>query len=206
MIRLDYRDSRPIYEQVQGRPAAPDGHGRAWRRDDKLPSVRAWPRSCPSTPTPSSGPMPSWKQEGYVYSVSGKRQRSWRRAVTQNRRPVRRADASGCGRLLEELRNLGLTLEELAALWKEGERPCLRQRTSSRPLTASARSGRRHASACPSGGGLRAGRAATARASPRIIRHLTGVYRPDSGDRAARRASRSGKTRRVKRRDRRHPR
>lgn len=62
MLTLNYRDSRPIYEQIK------DGLRRmivtgAMAQDEKLPSVRRWPPSCPSIPTPSSGPITSWKRK-----------------------------------------------------------------------------------------------------------------------------------------------
>lgn len=59
MLSLNLRDSRPIYEQVR------DGLRRliitgAIPPGDKLPSVRTWRGSWPSTPTPSSAPMKPW--------------------------------------------------------------------------------------------------------------------------------------------------
>ena len=63
MISLNYRDSRPIYEQIK------DGFKKliatgAIGADEKLPSVRALATQFPSTPTPFSGPMPSWRARG----------------------------------------------------------------------------------------------------------------------------------------------
>lgn len=118
MIRLDYRDSRPIYEQVR------DGLRRlmvtgVMQPGEQLPSCGAWPWSWRSTPTPSSGPMPSWSRRG-TSTPCPAAERSWRRAVS--RTGVGAAScASRLRPMLEELRSLGFTLEELAALWKEGE-------------------------------------------------------------------------------------
>ena len=59
------------------------------------------------------------EQEGYVYSVSGRGT-----FVAEGGEQNRRRCGELCERLrpmLEELRSLGFTLEELAALWKEGE-------------------------------------------------------------------------------------
>ena len=56
MIHLDYRDSRPIYEQVKDglRHLVVTG---VMVPGDKLPS-----HSLPSIPTPSSGPTANWKR------------------------------------------------------------------------------------------------------------------------------------------------
>ena len=67
MISLNYRDQRPIYEQVKDglRHLVVTG---AIQTGDKLPSVRALAASLainrPSTPTPSSGPTSPWRRRG----------------------------------------------------------------------------------------------------------------------------------------------
>ena len=62
MLTLNYRDSRPIYEQIK------DGLRRmivtgAMAQDEKLPSVRALATQLSIIPTPSSGPITSWKRK-----------------------------------------------------------------------------------------------------------------------------------------------
>ena len=110
MIRLDYRDSRPIYEQVR------DGLRRlmvtgVMQPGEQLPSVRSLAMELAINPNTIQRAYAQLEQEGYVYSVSG-------------RGTFVAEGGELCERLrpmLEELRSLGFTLEELAALWKEGE-------------------------------------------------------------------------------------
>ena len=71
MIHLDYRDSRPIYEQVQ------DGLRRLMvsgvlREGEKLPSVRALAGQLAINPNTIQRAYEALEREGYVYSVGGK--------------------------------------------------------------------------------------------------------------------------------------
>ena len=118
MLTLNYRDSRPIYEQIK------DGLRRmivtgAMAQDEKLPSVRALATQLSINPNTIQRAYAQLEQEGYVYSVSGRGT-----FVAEGGEQNRRRCGELCERLrpmLEELRSLGFTLEELAALWKEGE-------------------------------------------------------------------------------------
>ena len=61
MLTLNYRDSRPIYEQIK------DGLRRmivtgAMAQDEKLPSVRALATQLSINPN-TSGPITSWKRK-----------------------------------------------------------------------------------------------------------------------------------------------
>lgn len=61
MLSLDYRDARPIYEQVR------DGLRRlvvtgALVQGEKLPSVRAMASTLAINPKPFSGPMRLWRR------------------------------------------------------------------------------------------------------------------------------------------------
>ena len=60
MISLNYRDSRPIYEQIKDglRKLIVTG---ALGTGEKLPSVRALATQLSINPTPSSGPTTSWR-------------------------------------------------------------------------------------------------------------------------------------------------
>ena len=58
MIVLDYRDRRPLYEQVAERLQEMMFNG-VLPQDAQLPSA-AWPRTCPLIPTRSSGPTVNW--------------------------------------------------------------------------------------------------------------------------------------------------
>ena len=71
MLSLNYRDSRPIYEQVR------DGLRRliitgAIPAGDKLPSVRAMAGQLAINPNTIPRAYESLEQEGYAYSVPGK--------------------------------------------------------------------------------------------------------------------------------------
>ena len=71
MIHLDYRDGRPIYEQVQ------DGLRRLMvsgvlREGEKLPSVRALAGQLAINPNTIQRAYEALEREGYVYSVGGK--------------------------------------------------------------------------------------------------------------------------------------
>lgn len=71
MISLNYRDARPIYEQVK------DGLRRlvvtgAILPGDKLPSVRALAMSLAINPNTIQRAYEALEEEGYLYSVAGK--------------------------------------------------------------------------------------------------------------------------------------
>ena len=71
MLSLNYRDSRPIYEQVR------DGLRRliitgAIPPGDKLPSVRSMAGQLAINPNTIQRAYESLEQEGYAYSVPGK--------------------------------------------------------------------------------------------------------------------------------------
>ena len=71
MLNLDYRDARPIYEQVK------DGLRRlmisgAIREGEKLPSVRSMASSLAINPNTIQRAYEALEAEGYVYSIPGK--------------------------------------------------------------------------------------------------------------------------------------
>ena len=71
MLNLDYRDARPIYEQVR------DGLRRlmvtgAIQEGEKLPSVRSLASRLAINPNTIQRAYESLEAEGYVYSVPGK--------------------------------------------------------------------------------------------------------------------------------------
>lgn len=71
MISLNYRDARPIYEQVK------DGLRRlvvtgAMQPGDKLPSVRSLASSLAINPNTIQRAYEALEREGYLYSVAGK--------------------------------------------------------------------------------------------------------------------------------------
>ncbi len=71
MLNLDYRDARPIYEQVK------DGLRRLMvtgviQEGEKLPSVRIMAGSLAINPNTIQRAYEALESEGYVYSVPGK--------------------------------------------------------------------------------------------------------------------------------------
>lgn len=71
MLNLDYRDARPIYEQVR------DGLRRlvvtgAIHEGEKLPSVRTMASSLAINPNTIQRAYEALEAEGYVYSIPGK--------------------------------------------------------------------------------------------------------------------------------------
>ena len=71
MISLNYRDSRPIYEQIRDglRKLIVTG---ALSADEKLPSVRALAAQLAINPNTIQRAYEALEAEGYVYSVPGK--------------------------------------------------------------------------------------------------------------------------------------
>ena len=116
MISLNYRDSRPIYEQIKNglRKLIVTG---AIATDEKLPSVRALATQLSINPNTILRAYNELEGEGYIYSVPGKgsfatgdpdaeagrRQELWEKARE----------------LLAELRYLGVSREELMTLLEE---------------------------------------------------------------------------------------
>ncbi|WP_458457972.1 GntR family transcriptional regulator [Pseudobutyrivibrio sp.] len=71
MIQLNYRDSKPIYEQIK------DGLRRlvvtgAVKKDEKLPSVRELATSLSINPNTIQKAYRELEQEGYIYTIAGK--------------------------------------------------------------------------------------------------------------------------------------
>lgn len=118
MISLDYRDGRPLYQQVK------DSLRRMMLTgllppDEKLPSVRSLATQLAINPNTIQRAYSELETEGYIYSVAGKgsfaasggdEQRRRIRELTEQLTPV-----------LEELKTLGYTQEALLQLWKGGE-------------------------------------------------------------------------------------
>lgn len=71
MISLNYRDSRPIYEQIKDglRKLIISG---AMRTDERLPSVRELASSLAINPNTIQRAYRELENEGYIYTVAGK--------------------------------------------------------------------------------------------------------------------------------------
>ena len=118
MIQLNYRDARPIYEQVKDglRHLVVTG---ALQAGDKLPSVRALASSLAINPNTIQRAYESLEREGYLYTVAGKGSFAAPQTdVNADRRArlLEQFDASAA-----ELLFLGLTAGELAARLQAAE-------------------------------------------------------------------------------------
>ena len=116
MLTLNYRDSRPIYEQIK------DGLRRmivtsAMAQDEKLPSVRAMATQLSINPNTIQRAYNELEQEGYIYSVAGKGSFV---SGTADADAARRENLKeDLRKLLGELRYLGMKHEDAVKLIKE---------------------------------------------------------------------------------------
>lgn len=116
MIRLDYRDSRPIYEQVR------DGLRRlmvtgVMQPGEQLPSVRSLAMELAINPNTIQRAYESLEAEGYVYSIPGKGSfAAPRTGVDEERRDRLLGQFDS---LTAELLYLGVTRDRLIARIRE---------------------------------------------------------------------------------------
>ena len=118
MIVLDYRDSRPLYQQVKDSLRRMMLTG-LLEPDEKLPSVRSLATQLAINPNTIQRAYAELEAEGYIYSVAGRGSF----VSTGDVEHLRRI-AELTGRLvplLEELKSLGYTREQLLVLWEGGE-------------------------------------------------------------------------------------
>ena len=112
MLSLDYRDARPIYEQVK------DGLRRLMvtgviQEGEKLPSVRTMAGTLAINPNTIQRAYEALEQEGYAYSVPGKGSfAALPQDVTDKRREELLAKLDA---IVQELVYLGLTPADIAA-------------------------------------------------------------------------------------------
>lgn len=116
MITLNYRDSRPIYEQIK------DGIKRlvvtgAVAADEKLPSVRELASSLAINPNTIQRAYRELEQEGYVYTVAGKGSF----ASANHQVDTRRIDEllAAFDKTVAELKFLGISADELCSRIKD---------------------------------------------------------------------------------------
>ena len=116
MISLNYRDSRPIYEQIKDglRKLIVTG---ALRTGEKLPSVRALATQLSINPNTIQRAYNELEGEGYIYSVPGKG--SFASGSMDADAARRKELLTRVRELVTELRYLGVTDEELLAILKE---------------------------------------------------------------------------------------
>ena len=116
MISLNYRDSRPIYEQIK------DGLKKlivsgAMAADEKLPSVRVLATQLSINPNTIQRAYNELENEGFIYSVPGKG--SFAAASVDSSESKKRELENKIREMIAELRYLGVSEEELLTLVKE---------------------------------------------------------------------------------------
>ena len=115
MIVLDYRDSRPLYQQVKDSLRRMMLTG-LLEPGEKLPSVRSLATQLAINPNTIQRAYAELEAEGYIYSVAGRGS-----FVSAGDGEHLRRIAELTGRLvplLEELKSLGYTREQLLVLWE----------------------------------------------------------------------------------------
>ena len=118
MISLDYRDGRPLYQQVKDSLRRMMLTG-LLEPDEKLPSVRSLATQLAINPNTIQRAYGELESEGYIYSVAGKGSFVSPEGGERKRR-VGELTAQLLP-LLEELKTLGYTQKELLQLWEGGE-------------------------------------------------------------------------------------
>ena len=118
MISLNYRDSRPIYEQIKDglRKLIVTG---AMQPDEKLPSVRALAQQLSINPNTIQRAYNELENEGYIYSVPGKG--SFASGDSGAEEGRKRELMAKVRELVAELKYLGVSETELVALLREEE-------------------------------------------------------------------------------------
>ena len=116
MLNLDYRDARPIYEQVRDNLRRLMVSG-AIQEGEKLPSVRSLASNLAINPNTIQRATESLEAEGYVYSIPGKGSfAAPRTGVDEERRDRLLGQFDS---LTAELLYLGVTRDRLIARIRE---------------------------------------------------------------------------------------
>ena len=118
MLHLDYRDVRPLYAQLTDKIRQQISGG-VLVQGDKLPSVRELAVELSINPNTIQRAYSELEAEGYIYSVPGKGSFAAAEGGEQQRR-IRELKTQAAP-LLEELKTLGCTEENLLQLWRGGE-------------------------------------------------------------------------------------
>lgn len=119
MIQLNLRDSRPIYEQIK------DSFiklilCKAMKPDEKMPSVRSLATTLQINPNTIQRAYNDLESEGYIYSVAGKGSfvNDLAGKDVEHIKEIKVKIKS----LITELRNLGVSENEINDLIKEDDR------------------------------------------------------------------------------------
>ena len=117
MFAINFRDPRPIYEQIMDELRKMIISG-VFAPDEKLPSVRELAQTLAINPNTIQRAYRELEQTGYIYSVAGKGNfAAGRQEVDEGRKKALMATLA---ETVRELRFLGVGEEELAAYLKGG--------------------------------------------------------------------------------------
>ena len=109
MILLDYKDSRPIYEQVVGKLAELMILG-VLEEDSQMPSVRSLATDLSINPNTIQRAYGELERKGFIYSVKGRG--SFVGSIHKLRESARADLVKRLGLLAKEARTLGMKREE----------------------------------------------------------------------------------------------
>lgn len=118
MIRLNYRDVRPIYEQIEDSFKKIILSG-AMEDDEKLPSVRTLAGDLSINPNTIQRAYNELEVAGYIYSIPGKGSFVSRRSEMKNARIAEIKEEIRS--LVRELRDLSASENEIEELFMEGK-------------------------------------------------------------------------------------
>lgn len=118
MLNLDYRDARPIYEQVRDNLRRLMVSG-AIQEGEKLPSVRSLASNLAINPNTIQRAYRELEADGYILSVAGKG--SFVAQVDQLAEQQKKQAVDAFRAAVQKLRQLGLTQAQLAQLLTEEE-------------------------------------------------------------------------------------
>ena len=118
MIRLDYRDARPIYEQVRDGLRSMMVTG-VLAAGDKLPSVRSLATELAINPNTIQRAYTQLEAEGFVYTVAGRGSFVAEDGDQGRRRMTELTE--GLHETILELQQLGMTEQQWLDLWREEE-------------------------------------------------------------------------------------
>ena len=118
MIQIDFRDSRPIYEQIREGMRRMITTG-AIKPDEKIPSVRELAGTLAINPNTIQRAYRELEQEGFIYKVTGRG--TFASKVNPKESPRRKELLEQFDELVQELYFLDSTREELTWRLKEIE-------------------------------------------------------------------------------------
>lgn len=116
MIHIDYKDSRPLYEQISNKLATLILHG-VFEPDSQLPSVRNLAVELAINPNTIQKAYADLERKGYTYSVKGKGNFVSDTSKIQEEKKMEVMEKLKS--LLKEASELGIGLEEMEQLLKQ---------------------------------------------------------------------------------------